>query len=196
MSIMSKPKYKHVVIFVCLAVMVFGIAIASAYVRPKNPTMDYVPQNIGIYDTYYDKFKEGDCRTCHGASTADRHHETWTALNGLCLACHREFPITVPTERDCKQCHIEGTTEVGKCSVSGLPCDPADDNLYCPGASVCVSPANWGFPHHKSDLADNGICIACHDPKLLVETNSVEPPQYTPTLITPTPYSCENCHWA
>ena len=193
---MSNPKYKHVVIFVCLAVMVFGVAIASAYVRPKNPTMDYVPQNFGIYDTYYQNFKEGDCRSCHGASTADRHHETWTALNGLCLACHREFPVTVPTERDCKVCHIDGTTEVGKCSETNMPCDTAADNLYCPGASnVCVNPANWGFPHHRSDLADAGICIACHDPKLLVETNTVEPPQYVPTLITPTPYSCENCHW-
>ena len=74
---MSNPKLKHVVFFVCVAVAVIGlIATAGAYVRPGNPTIDYVPQNVGIYDTYYQNFKESDCRWCHGASTADRHHDT------------------------------------------------------------------------------------------------------------------------
>ena len=54
--------------------------IVAAYVRPGNPLMDYVPQNIGVYDTYYENFNETDCRVCHGASTAERHHVTHMLL--------------------------------------------------------------------------------------------------------------------
>ena len=171
---MSNPKLKQVVFVLCVAVVVISmVAIANAYTRPKNPTMDYVPQNVGIYDTYYQNFKESDCRWCHGASTADRHHDTWYALTGDCCHCH-QIPNgggehecqPVPPERDCKVCHLDG--------------GPL---------------GNLGFPHHKSDLADAGTCIACHDPNLLSETNTREPDGYVPTNITPTPYSCENCHW-
>jgi hypothetical protein len=167
---MSNPKLKHVVFLVCVAVMAIGmIAMANAYTRPANPTMDYVPQNVGIYDTYYQNFKESDCRWCHGTSTADRHHDTWWALTGQCTHCHGPVipnPPTSPAEKDCKVCHVDGGP-IG----------------------------NLGFPHHRSDLADAGTCIACHSPNLLSETNAVEPPQDPPTTTTPTPYSCENCHW-
>ncbi|MBW2109219.1 MAG: hypothetical protein JRI36_11230, partial [Deltaproteobacteria bacterium] len=37
--------------------------------------------------------------------------------------------------------------------------------------------------------------MACHNPNLIVETDSVDPPSYDPSTITPTPHACENCHW-
>lgn len=164
---MFKPKLKHVVLLVCVAVVALGaVALASADIRPANPTMDYVPQNVGIYDTYYCNFKEPDCRVCHGTSTAERHHATEYALTGNCLYCHSVIPGVVPPERDCKVCHVDGGPIV-----------------------------DLGMPHHRSDLADSDQCTQCHSPNLLVETNTVEPPNYEPSSITPTPYSCENCHW-
>ncbi|MBW1903493.1 MAG: hypothetical protein JRJ20_17985, partial [Deltaproteobacteria bacterium] len=60
----------------------------EAYNRP-NPLMDYVPQEIGTYDTVYQNLSEGDCRGCHG-DTADRHHNTEWGQD--CLHCHFAMP--------------------------------------------------------------------------------------------------------
>lgn len=109
---MSNPKYKHTFFLLfCVTVIIFGtVALAGAQcevTRPWYPAMDYVPQNVGIYDTYYQNFKESDCRYCHGASTADRHHMTWPAMRRQCSVCHPD-PLQIPPERDCKICHIDG----------------------------------------------------------------------------------------
>jgi hypothetical protein len=153
---------RHLIFLACATTLFFGaITGAWAYVRPANPTMDYVPQNIGIYDTYYENFHESDCRACHGASTEERHHVTYYALQGNCTFCHLD---EVQPERDCKVCHIDG--------------GPVGD---------------LGSPHHRSDFAGVGKCNQCHTN--VIEANSVDPPGFAPTSITPTPYSCENCHW-
>jgi hypothetical protein len=151
-----------------IALLFFGnSATGFAFIRPANPVMDYVPQNIGFYDTYYDNIRETECRHCHGSSTAERHHDTQMALEGNCLFCHNTIPDDiVPPERDCKVCHIDN--------------GPLGD---------------LGSPHHRSDLADSGQCNQCHNPNLVVETNTVAAPSYAPSSITPTPYACENCHW-
>jgi hypothetical protein len=146
------------------SILVLSVATgAMASVRPENPVMDYVPQNIGIYDTYYENFKASDCRVCHGASTAELHHGTYYALRDKCLFCHVDG-IKLEPERDCKVCHVDGGP-IG----------------------------NFGNPHHRSDIADSGQCNQCH--LYVIKTYSVIPPSYTPTSSTPTPYSCENCHW-
>ncbi len=156
-----------------------GLVQAVNY-RPPEPVMDYVPQNIGIYDTYYQSFLADDCRGCHGARLdgENRHQFTASAFEACpdgcpisgddCfLACH-EAPSSTSPPLDCKECHID----------SG----PIGD---------------LGNPHHRSDLADSGQCTACHQPDLLIESRSILPPSYYPTATTntPTPFSCENCHW-
>jgi hypothetical protein len=175
---MVRPySYWKLILVICLAVVAFGAVTASAYVRPANPTMDYVPQNEGIYDAFYTYFNEPECRTCHGTSTAERHHHTTYALNGDCLYCHYGYPITVPTERDCKACHTDTS------SIIPYPGSPGG------GGDLL------GYPHHRSDLADSWQCTGCHDPNLLSETYTVPVPSYEVSDITPTPASCENCHW-
>ena len=109
---MSNPKYKHTFFLLfCVTVIILGtVALAGAQcevTRPMDPAMDYVPQNVGIYDTYYQNFEESDCRYCHGASTADRHHMTWPAVQRNCSYCHPD-PLQIPPERNCKTCHIDG----------------------------------------------------------------------------------------
>lgn len=173
---MFKPKQKHrLVLLMCVAVIVLGaVMLANAYERPKNATMDYVPQNVGIYDTYYCDFKESDCRACHGTTTAWRHHANQYAVSGQCAStCHSIGTYTAP-ERDCKVCHIDG----GPLEGLGVP---------------AISPL--GFPHHRTGLAGAGVCTACHSSTVVSDANAVEPPQFDPTTITPTPVSCENCHW-
>lgn len=151
------------ILFVISTVVFCSIALALAFIRPANPVMDYVPQNFGIYDTYYGNFKEPECRYCHGASTSERHHSTIYAISGSCLFCHYNGAFENPIG-DCKVCHVD----------------------FGPIGS-------FGSPHHKSELAGSGQCNVCH--LYVVEIGSVEKPLYAPTITTPTPYSCENCHW-
>jgi hypothetical protein len=158
---MTKISMSLLFLFCVAATFLSEVEISYAYIRPANPVMDYVPQNIGVYDTYYENFEESDCRVCHGASTAERHHGTYYALHGNCQHCHLS---SQSFEGNCKYCHIDGGP-IG----------------------------NLGSPHHNSDLAYSDQCNACHTQ--VVKTNSVRPPAYIPTSSTPTPCSCENCHW-
>ena len=41
--------------------------------------MLYVSQDVGTCDTPYSELVESDCRACHGASVAERHHTLITA---------------------------------------------------------------------------------------------------------------------
>ncbi len=180
---MLKPKASVVwLLTVALVALVPGIAMAVAPtfqgVQPANPTMDYTPQNFGIYDTYYEYFNEGDCRSCHGASTAERHHATEKATTGQCLDCHCDYPNVTPPVRNCLDCHNDGTKWCGTGEPQG---NPPDDAL--------------GSPHHRTDASDSLQCTACHSPSLIVETNTVDVPSYGVSLITPTPHACGNCHW-
>lgn len=163
-NIFSKFLRKLIILFFISTVVFCSATVALAFIRPAHPTMDYVPQNFGIYDTYYDNFKMPECRHCHkGASNSERHHSTIYALNDNCMFCHYDGAFENPI-KNCRVCHVD----------------------YGPIGS-------FGSPHHKSDLAGSGQCNACH--LYVVEIESVEPPSYPPTNITPTPYSCENCHW-
>lgn len=214
--------FKHkLIILMCIAFVALGVVTAGAYVRPNNPAMDNVPQNFGIYDTYYKYFYETDCRDCHGASTAVRHHYTEHALGGDCLFCHDTLPNpTVPPVRDCKRCHKSNTRVVkvcqhkacstttstacntnGDCPV-GETCEIFRSNTGCEDSGDCtVSPdltcgnGDYNLPHHRTDAADAALCTNCHDPNLLVEYGTGWIGSEPITNITPTPAACENCHW-
>jgi hypothetical protein len=195
---MVKPRFKwRIALLLCVALLICGMTtMAIAQVRPTNPTMDYVPQNVGIYDTYYGGattgFLEPDCRVCHGATTENRHHSTPWAHGDDCFYCHRQYPNIVPADRDCKTCHIDNSTVLTVCNISTwVGCTTTGD---CPSGESCV-PGDFGFPHHKSDLADSGQCTQCHDPTLLSETYTITPPNKPVGDKTPAPVSCENCHW-
>jgi hypothetical protein len=164
------------IVFIFVAV-VFLITLGSTqgtayYKRPPNAVMNYVSQNVGIYDTYYGNFKETDCRACHGDSEAvsNRHHYSALAF----ADCPDGCPLS-PT--DCV-------------TVCHNPANPTGD---CKNCHI----GNLGFPHHRSEPAGSGQCTACHQPDLLIGTYSVRTPYYYPTTNThtPTPFSCENCHW-
>jgi hypothetical protein len=146
------------------------------YNRP-NPTMDYVPQEIGIYDTVYSELTEQDCRTCHGNSTADRHHGVPIVVNDhLCSPCHPTCTVGSP---DCEN----GITIHRNCLTSG--CHSWDD--------VQSGNKKW---HHNTDMSDSDNCITCHDPNIIDKITPLHDLQtYPPTVVTPTPFSCENCHY-
>lgn len=141
-------------------------ALEGTYNRP-NPLMDYVPQELGIYDTTYENLDEAGCRRCHGNSLADRHHESETAINGDCIICHE---VGGP----------QGVVVIHDCKTAG-----------CHSSSDLAN--GW---HHSTDLADSRDCTACHDPSLIAEVSPLlDFEMYPPTIVTPTPFSCENCHW-
>ena len=134
--------FKKTLLFSAVAVVlaVMTVATASALLdtwnRP-NPLMDYVPQEVGIYDTRYDNLGELDCRACHGDSLADRHHYTEIVLRDrLCTPCHEIIPDP------------PGVVVIRDCSASG--CHSWDD-VYVNG---------W---HHDTDLSASDNCVACHD---------------------------------
>jgi hypothetical protein len=138
-----------------------------------DPLMDYVPQEMGFYDTTYWELKENDCRNCHGDNTADRHHATDAALlSGGCALCH--FDEAGPTPSG------EGIV-VRDCTTSG--CHSWDD----------VPVNGW---HHAS----NDNCTACHDPNVIDDRGpfrdfETDPPMALNPDLIPNPFSCDNCHW-
>lgn len=165
------------VVFLLFAFAKTTLALNADYNRP-NPTMDYVPQELGVYDTMYYEHAEHNCRKCHGNSTADRHHATpMVVRDGLCTPCHD--PCT-PGDPDCP----DGIRIIRNCLTAG--CHSWDD--------VRFGNKRW---HHNTDMANSENCIACHNPNLIEEITPIRTfEMYPPTVVTPTPFSCENCHWS
>ena len=87
-------------------------ALMSDYNRPA-PLMDYVPQDLGMYDTVYSALAQDDCWGCHGTDVGHGdsgclasgchswpddiaappdgngwHHNTAASAAGNCLVCH------------------------------------------------------------------------------------------------------------
>jgi hypothetical protein len=183
---MCKPKERKKLFFVfgmALVLMMLLVASQTFAFRPPAPlTLDvdsdgieapegaYVPQNVGIYDKYYSQFDEPECRTCHGANLAPRHHLTYWYYIGDCLHCHTVIPAPPDVEAE------------HNCTIAS--CHPATTIL------------GGGGPHHATDLADSDQCTQCHSPNLLVETWSVPPESGPPdSAVMPRPWTCENCHW-
>jgi len=172
-------KVRIMLAVLALLSMIFGFSITQGFAeyRPSNPVMNYVPQYVGIYDTYYGYLATNDCRVCHGSreAGAKRHQFTVSAFAGCPDGC----PLPSP---DCLlACHTDPNN----------PQSITDDCLTChPGSSEL-----GGGPHHKTDLAGSGQCTSCHQPDLLVNNKSVRTAFYYPTANVPSPFTCENCHW-
>jgi hypothetical protein len=158
----------------------------ASYNRP-NPLMDYVSQELGIYDAVYWEFKEADCRDCHGNSLADRHHANErVVVHGECSYCHPqvEDPSGVKITRNCMS--TDGTRQDDG-TVTGCH---STNETYSGGT------ASHGW-HHATDLANTGQCTGCHGSTVINETLPLaELTAYPISATTPTPFSCENCHWA
>ena len=181
---LKKYKRKAYIRTLCILGLIFlffphmeSLRAQSADYNRPNPTMDYVPQEIGIYDTIYQEQTEHDCRKCHGNSTADRHHGVpMVVTDHLCTLCH---PTCTPGSPDCEN----GITIKRNCLTSG--CHSWDD--------VQQGNKKW---HHNTDMSDSENCIACHNPNIIDEITPFRDFQtYPPSVVTPTPFSCENCHW-
>jgi hypothetical protein len=167
-----------------IALLLVTVGLAWAYTPNKIynrpvPLMDYAPQEIAIGDYLYSSLGEDDCRFCHGTSTADRHHYSELALTGFCTPCHNitTTPPFVAVTRDCTTslCHKGDTLG---------PLNAIRDNSN-----------GW---HHYTQESYVDECVACHDPGVLdrvVDDEYVPFAMYPPTVVTPSPYDCENCHW-
>jgi hypothetical protein len=148
---------KKTFLFSAMTVLVamMSAATASALLdtwNRSNPLMDYVSQEMGMYDTSYDRLTELDCRGCHGDNLSD--------------SIISEPPGVIP---------------VRDCTTSG--CHSWDD-VYANG---------W---HHDTDLSAPENCVICHSPNLVGPIGPFRSPaEYPPPVVTPTPFSCENCHW-
>ncbi|MEW5801657.1 MAG: hypothetical protein AB1847_06080 [bacterium] len=157
-------------IFLVFSLARIAGAINSNYNRP-HPLMDYAPQELGIYDTRYENLTETDCRSCHGNSLAERHHATPLAVQEQrCIVCHEVSP-GAPS----------GVSVIRDCTTSG--CHSSQD----------LDTNGW---HHNTDMSGSSNCVACHSPDLIAEITPVrDMSMYPPSVVTPTPFSCENCHW-
>lgn len=133
--------------------------------------LDYVPQEIGMFDTRYENLVADDCRACHGDNLADRHHCTSIVLEDrVCAPCHDLAPVS------------PYLVIIRGCTTSG-----------CHSWEDMEGPNGW---HHNTDLSAPGNCVRCHNPNLVGPIGPFLPfEDYPPILVTPTPYSCENCHW-
>jgi hypothetical protein len=166
--------FKKTFVFSAVTVLVATMSVATAsalldtWNRP-NAFMDYVSQEMGMYDTRYDLLTESDCRGCHGDNQADRHHYSPLGLAGQCGGCHDI--ISEPP----------GVFPIRDCITSG--CHSWDD----------VHVNGW---HHDTDLSAAENCVICHSPNLVAPIGPFRSFQEDPPpVVTPTPFSCENCHW-
>lgn len=170
---------KACVVLMALGFLFIGSAgqlwgLDAVYNRPL-PKMDYAPQEIGMYDTRYDELSAADCRACHRNSLADRHHHTSLVLEQHTCSiesggCHELLPDppSVVVIRDC--------------TTSG--CHNWNDVL-----------GGYGW-HHNTDLSAPESCVSCHNPNLVGPIGPFVPfIEYPPSVVTPTPFMCENCHW-
>jgi len=194
--------HKKMLVLMVVAAFLFGTAVAGLafnqcqddwwtqscnnYNRP-NPhsngdlglggsrTFDYAPQELGIYDTGYKELSETDCRVCHGDSLADTHHMSDTVLEfGQCTPCHDPDPN-----------EPGGVVVTRDCTTAGCHSWPTDIDI--------LTGNGW---HHNTGFAAGNACTVCHDENLVAEVGTFLDFQvYPPTVVTPTPYSCENCHW-
>jgi hypothetical protein len=148
-------------------------ALNTTYNRP-NPLMDYVPQERGIYDGEYQDNDQASCRSCHGNSLADRHHLTETVTRDhLCTPCHDLIPNPpgVVVYRNCVD----------------------DQGTYGCHNWSSVLANGW---HHDTDFSHSENCTTCHNPNLIEQISPFRSLElYPPSVVTPTPWSCENCHW-
>lgn len=163
-----------------------------------------VPQLIGVFDTTYANLKEADCRSCHGAYLADRHHMSPLGTAGNCTACHMVTNGVVQITRDCKICHTVSehhSTDIAKAGICTACHDPAlvvnfgsvpvptsvvssvtpakESCRNCHAANAAATPFPIGTPydlHHGTGLAGTtmNLCSWCHG--------------------TPSIRYCENCH--
>jgi len=148
----------------------------AAFNRPL-PSMDYVPQEIGVYDAAYWELSEDDCRECHGENLAYRHHySSLVREDGICEPCH-DIIADPP-----------GVIVYRNCTVSA-------------GSNGCH---DWNSPsdifnngwHHNSDLSLPENCVSCHNPNLIAPIGPFRPfYAYPPAVLLPSPFMCENCHW-
>ena len=191
---MNKKKRLLMGATVILLLAMVGTAWAFTPTGVRNrpvPLMDYVPQELGIFDGLYDSLGEADCRICHGASLADRHHLSEIVLSnpGYCTPCHEVIPEDpgVVVINDCTTigCHNANTNlgprDGDNTPVTGDPFAGADE------------PNGW---HHDTNLSFVDQCIACHAPDVLDRVTDIAdltPPP--PSIVSPSPFDCENCHW-
>jgi len=175
-------KRKTLLCIVALVLGLFGTVgalwalLCDQYDRP-SPLMDYVPQALGIYDTQYSNPVTDDCRGCHGerAAVAVRHQYAATAF----ADCPDGCPL------DPSQCYTA-------CHEDPTP----PGNYGCSGEGCHLDAGATNYPpHHQTDLSGSGQCTTCHRPDLLVEPWTEGLPSYYPTAYSPTPFTCENCHW-
>jgi hypothetical protein len=159
-----------------VTVPVLAWALNADYNRPL-PRMDYVPQEIGMYDTMYAELTEDQCRACHGASLGDRHHNTdFVLVAGSCEPCHDLID------------EAPGVVVFRNCIVDeGVVGCHSWDN-----ARLGIN----GWHHETASWDEPDSCVTCHNPNLVGPIRNFRPfALYPPSVVTPTPFSCENCHW-
>jgi hypothetical protein len=151
-------------------------ALDGNHNRP-NPYMDYVPQEVGMYDAGYQDLTETECRQCHGASLAGRHHNSdIVTRDRLCEPCHDIIP-NPPGVLVYRNCVVDGGT------------------AGCHSWTSASGGIN-GWHHETATWDDPKNCVTCHNPRLITpigEFRSLE--QFPPQVVHPTPFVCENCHW-
>ena len=167
--------------FCASALLLFLVSYAAPivwasddYNRPA-PLMDYVAQESGIFDTTYSELQEPDCRSCHGASVADRHHQS-------------------DPQHQCMQCHPQMQV-ISDCMTSG--CHSFDDvgtngwhhNTEMSGSGTCTAchessliaeyspPGHFpeGEPHVLDMLPTPFACENCHWDQQVAAAEDREP---------------------
>ena len=170
---MNFKKYFIISAFLALLILCTATLILSQGVENYNrpdPLMDYVSQEFAMYDTTYPELNESDCRCCHGNNLADRHYpgDRGTVTQD-CEVCH-ELTAEPP-----------GVVLINDCTTSGCHQWPEDVSN------------GW---HHNTDMSLNNNCSSCHDSGAIDDYSPLRDILlYPPPILSPSPFTCENCHY-
>jgi hypothetical protein len=153
----------------------FFIAIAGAAVLLASTGWAAVPappvnQELGTVDASFNELSEADCRACHPSEDLpDRHHGLYNSvIPNLSIVPYPEYntPGAAPGQElySCMSCH-------------------SDEFILERDCTVCHNTAS---PHHQTQLADDGDCVACHGDLVDNRDDNHYIPDYAPSLVTPT----------
>ncbi len=161
-------KRKRILHGLTILIVVLTISIALAIVPPPPAN-----QNLGIYDTLYGGFAEGDCRACHSSGVPDTHHMLVPNQGYKCTDCHKLGPeggIDSPI-RDCVVCHLASPHHNAEealdrhCShCHGSLVDDYDDGHYIPTYNASLITPDTSYREQNGTTGKKwGGCEACHE---------------------------------
>jgi hypothetical protein len=151
---------------ILMSAIAAGVALSFVCPCLADVPAPPVNQSIGMPDVEFASHSEADCRYCHDSGVQDRHHLLYDQPippDSIVPYPDSDGDGNPDTVYDCLNCHDASFTIERDC-------------LVCHTTS----------PHHSTELAQSGDCVACHGSVVDNMDDGHYIPTYGSSLVTPT----------